>query len=177
MFRPECRVASDIFVQTCTFKVFSNKWSIKALGLVNLVHSLDVIVSGQNSYRWICPSQHSKMGLCGRTVDIPPPEDSSNQQHDTVKKSLTSTRSSTETFLVGYLCSTISGLQLPTNRQAFLYFLYIRTLPENSGKPAIQQLAYDSKETILPFWQMACNKTACVKAKCNATFHETSWPA
>ena len=35
----------QIFVQTCTFKVFSNKWSIKALGLVNLVHSLDVIVS------------------------------------------------------------------------------------------------------------------------------------
>ena len=141
-------MASDIFVQTCTFKVFSNKRSIKALGLVNPVHSLDVIVSGQNSYRWMCPSQHSKMGLCGRTVDIPPPEDSRSQEHDiTVKKSLTCTRSSTETFLVGYPCSTISELQLPTSRQAFLYFLYLQTLPENS----IQELAHNMTTKMLFF--------------------------
>ena len=65
------------------------------------------------------------------------------------------TRSNTEIFLVGFPSSSISGSQLPTKRQAFKYFLYLQCLPENAGKPAVQQLAYETIDAILPFWQMA----------------------
>lgn len=75
------------------------------------------------------------------------------------KRSQSSTRSSTEVFLVGYPSSSISGSQLPTNRQAFQYFLYLQGLPENAGKPSAQELAFTTIDAILPFWHMARIKT------------------
>ncbi|KAG0723598.1 hypothetical protein GWK47_042397 [Chionoecetes opilio] len=53
----------------------------------------------------------------------------------------------------------ISGSQLPTIRQAFQYFLHLQSLPENTGNPKHQDLANETVEAIIPFWQMARIKT------------------
>jgi hypothetical protein len=100
----------------------------------------------------------SSRKLRGRTVDLPEPESRVHQRSGHASSRL-STRSHTETFLVGYPSPSISGSQLPTNRQAFQYFLYLQTLPENASKPAVQRIAYETVDVIIPFWQMARIKT------------------
>lgn len=96
-------------------------------------------------------------------VDMSEPSPAGHRQ----ASSRPSTRSVTETFLVGYPSSCISGSQLPTNRQAFQYLLHLQGLPENAGKPMLQDLAKEMVEAIIPFWQMARIKTMktqnCVK--------------
>ncbi|KAG0726816.1 hypothetical protein GWK47_035831 [Chionoecetes opilio] len=93
--------------------------------------------------------------LRGRKVDISKPSTCSPETSVTP----TATRSATETFLIGYPSSSISGSQLPTNRQAFQYFLHLQSLPENTGNPKHQDLANETVEAIIPFWQMARIKT------------------
>lgn len=93
--------------------------------------------------------------LRGRKVDItepPPPVQRPAASRPT-------TRSATETFLVGFPSSCISGSQLPTNRQAFQYFLYLQTLPGNAGRSKLKDLASEMVDAVLPFWQMARIKT------------------
>ena len=93
--------------------------------------------------------------LRGRKVDISEPPPAVQRQ---ASRRLT-TRSATEIFLVGYPSSSISGCQLPTNRQAFQYFLHLQSLPENAGNPKLQDLANETVEAVIPFWQMARIKT------------------
>jgi hypothetical protein len=101
--------------------------------------------------------------LRGRTVDMSEPPPAVQRKIS----SRPSTRSTTETFLVGYPSSCISGAQLPTDRQAFQYLLLLQSLPENAGKPKLHDLIKEMVEAIIPFWQMARIKTMktqnCVK--------------
>ncbi|KAG0722212.1 hypothetical protein GWK47_044939 [Chionoecetes opilio] len=89
--------------------------------------------------------------LRGRKVDISEPPPAVQRQ----ASRRPATRSATETFLIGYPSSSISCSQLPTNRQAFQYFLHLQSLPENTGNPKHQDLANETVEAIIPFWQMA----------------------
>ncbi|KAG0725795.1 hypothetical protein GWK47_037899 [Chionoecetes opilio] len=102
--------------------------------------------------------------LRGRKVDISEPPPAVQRQ----ASRRPTTRSATETFLIGYPSSSISGSQLPTNRQAFQYFLHLQSLPENTGNPKHQDLANETVEAIIPFWQMARIKTM---TKYNAAQH------
>ncbi|KAG0721833.1 hypothetical protein GWK47_045634 [Chionoecetes opilio] len=102
--------------------------------------------------------------LRGRKVDISEPPPAVQRQ----ASRRPATRSATETFLIGYPSSSISGSQLPTNRQAFQYFLHLQSLPENTGNPKHQDLANETVEAIIPFWQMARIKTM---TKYNAAQH------
>ncbi|KAG0725177.1 hypothetical protein GWK47_039106 [Chionoecetes opilio] len=102
--------------------------------------------------------------LRGRKVDISEPPPAVQRQASRQP----ATRSATETFLIGYPSSSISGSQLPTNRQAFQYFLHLQSLPENTGNPKHQDLANETVEAIIPFWQMARIKTM---TKYNAAQH------
>ncbi|KAG0706298.1 hypothetical protein GWK47_024335 [Chionoecetes opilio] len=102
--------------------------------------------------------------LRGRKVDISEPPPAVQRQ----ASRRPATRSATETFLIGYPSSSISGSQLPTNRQAFQYFLHLQSLPENTGNPKHQDLANETAEAIIPFWQMARIKTM---TKYNAAQH------
>lgn len=89
--------------------------------------------------------------LRGRKVDIS--ESSPAVQRQPSRRP--ATISVTETFLVGYPSSSISGSQLPTNRKAFQYFLYLQILPENIGNPVLRDLANKTVEAVITFWQMA----------------------
>ncbi|KAG0720143.1 hypothetical protein GWK47_049058 [Chionoecetes opilio] len=78
-----------------------------------------------------------------------------------------------KSFLIGYPSSSISGSQLPTNRQAFPVLLHLQSLPENTGNPKHQDLANETVEAIIPFWQMARIKTM-TKYNAAQAFHDTS---
>ena len=66
------------------------------------------------------------------------------------------TRSSSDVYLIGQPSSSISGCQLPTNRQVFQYFLHLRNENPNSDN---RSLAHDTVDVVLPFWSMARIKT------------------
>ena len=66
------------------------------------------------------------------------------------------TRSFSDADLFGQPSFSISGSQLPTNRQAFQYFLHLRNENPNSDN---RSLAHDTLDVILPFWRMARIKT------------------
>ena len=78
------------------------------------------------------------------------------------------TRSATEIFLVDYPSSSISGCQLPTNRQVFQSFLYLQSLSQNGGRLKLQIFAKKIVEAVVTFWQMARIKTM---TKYNAAQH------
>jgi len=66
----------------------------------------------------------------------------------------------TETFLIGCPSESISGSKLPTNRQAFQYFLHLKNSPEYSGQAHDNQFfAYETIDAGMPFWHMARIKT------------------
>lgn len=59
-----------------------------------------------------------------------------------------STRSSSEVYLVGHPTPDISGSKLPTNRQAFQYFLHMKNEAPNQDN---RSLAYQMIDTVIPF--------------------------
>jgi hypothetical protein len=79
-----------------------------------------------------------------------------------------STRSVTETFMIGYPSDSISGSQLPTNRQALQYFIHLQNSQRIGKKLDRQVFAYETVDAIVPFWQMARIKTMTRK---NAMLH------
>ena len=66
------------------------------------------------------------------------------------------TRSFSDAYLIGQPSFSISGSQLPANRQVFQYFLHFRNENSNSDN---RSLAHDTLDAILPFWRMARIKT------------------
>ena len=85
--------------------------------------------------------------------------DTSERDEPTEKRrkvATTATRSSSDVYLIGQPSSSISGSQLPTNRQVFQYFLHLRNENPNSDN---RSLAHDTVDVVLPFWSMARIKT------------------
>ena len=68
------------------------------------------------------------------------------------KKATPATRLSGDVYLIGLPSSSISGCQLPTNRQLFQYLMQLRN--ENPNKDN-RSLAHDTVDVVLPFWSMA----------------------
>ena len=66
------------------------------------------------------------------------------------------TRSSSDVYLIGQPSPSISGSQLPTNRQVFQYFLHLRKENPNSNN---RSLVRHTVDVVLPFWNMARIKT------------------
>ena len=70
------------------------------------------------------------------------------------------TRSSTDVFLVGRASGRIAGSKLPTCRQAFQYYLYLKKDIKTQKIPIItKDLAYEVIDAVTVFWNMARIKT------------------
>lgn len=91
---------------------------------------------------------------CGKVV--PHGSESCEPAHKLAKVAKPKTRSSSEVFLVGQPSASISGSKLPTNRQVFQYFLYLK---QDTPRENNESLAYDMVDAVLPFWNMARIKT------------------
>lgn len=67
-----------------------------------------------------------------------------------------STRFSSEVYLVGHSPPGVIGSKMPTNGQAFQYFLHVKNEEPNQYN---WSLAYQMIDTVIPFWNMARIKT------------------
>ncbi|KAG0717780.1 hypothetical protein GWK47_053749 [Chionoecetes opilio] len=102
--------------------------------------------------------------LRGRKVDISEPPPAVQRQ----ASRRPATRSATETFLIGYPSSSISGSQLPTKQTGLPVLPPSPEFARKTGNPKHQDLANETVEAIIPFWQMARIKTM---TKYNAAQH------
>ena len=121
---------------------------------LEIINKARLAVSAAVANRKLATPASSNPDLVLKKNEKSLPEDESKLPR---KKRKSTTRSTSNVFLVGQPMDRIAGSQLPTGRQAFRYYLHIKSNAHT--QTTLDELAYQVVDAILIFWNMARIKT------------------